>query len=326
MKLNQRALDAIVDRMLSSKDFFTEYWGKRPVHVPGAGLDCVGLYDTEDFLTDLAASQPSPYLLIGVRDGERAYSHPKTAEELRSGVKDGAVAPLRISRKWHGPDMPANWAWMRALFGGVSRAASMIYMSPPRSENVDLFLAGPRSHLGVHYDTSHTFTLQLSGERRWVVEDAVRLEERLVTARDPDFSVNADLSFVGPTQEFTLQPGDVLYVPAYCIHGVSGMTWSVSLGLGLRAFNEVDFVGHLLEIIERTKYLEYPPVDSFPESVGERHVQAKMELLRRVRTLLTQLEMAALGKVMAPLRLPETLAPLDSEPLDHPAHLDRVSR
>jgi ribosomal protein L16 Arg81 hydroxylase len=325
MRLDQPAIDGIVERVLSRADFFAEYWGKRPIHVPGAALDCVGLYGTDDFLHDLASCQPSPYLLIGVRDGERDYSHPTTTEQLRSGVENGAVAPMRISRTWHEPDAPANWDWMRALFGSLCRAASMIYMSPPRSENVDLFLAGPRSHLGVHYDSSHTFTLQLSGERKWVVEESFSLEERLAATRHPEYSVNDDLSFEGATVEFTLRAGDVLYVPAYCIHGVSGVSWSVSLGLGLRAFNEIDFLAHLLETIERTKYLEYPPVESLPESAGERHVQAKMELLKRVRALLKQLEMAAVGKVMAPLNLPATLAPLDPMPSGGSSRLDRVS-
>lgn len=314
MKIDQRALDATVNKILSPKDFFTEYWGKRPVMVAGAGLACAGRYDIDNFLTDLTATQQAPYLLVAVRDGERTYADPMTAEEVRSEVAAGGVAPMRISRTWHEPDIPASWVWMRALFGSLCRAASMIYLNPARSENVDLFLAGPKSHLGVHYDTSHTFTLQLSGERKWKVEDAVRLGDRLAAERDPDFSPNADLGFVGPTREFTLRPGDVLYVPAYCVHGVTGISWSVSLGLGLRAFNEIDFVGRLLEIFESTKYATYAPVETLPESLGERHAAAKRELLKRVRALLKQLEIVAVGSVLAPLRLPDTLSPLKTDP------------
>jgi ribosomal protein L16 Arg81 hydroxylase len=315
MTIDQHSLNDIVARMISPKEFFSEYWGKRPVYLPKAALECIGLYSTEDFLRDAIAGATS-LLAISVERNERAYARPKTREELYSAVEAGGVAPVRISQYWHEPGAPANWAWMRALFGTLCRAASMIYMSPPRSENVDLFFAGPRSHLGVHYDTSHTFTVQLSGQRKWVVEDAVRLDEKLANARDPDFSPNDELPIVGTTIEVTLQPGDALYVPAYCVHGVTGVTWSVSLGLGLRAFNEIDFVARLLEVAERTSYIEFPPVESFPASTGELHVQAKLEFLKRVRALLKQLEAAAVGSVMAPLRLPETLAPLDSARFD----------
>jgi ribosomal protein L16 Arg81 hydroxylase len=308
MKPDQRALDAVVAKMLSPKDFFTEYWGRRPVHVAGAGLECVGHYGVDDYLEDLAATQPTPYVVSGVQDGERVYSRHATLEELRLAVEAGGVVSMKLNRNWHEPNMPESWVWMRALYGRLCRAASMIYLSPRRSEDVDLFLAGPKSQFGAHYDLTHVFTLQLGGERKWVVEDAVSLEEARAAARNLTFRQGKELAFVGPTHEVILRPGDAFYVPARCVHGVTGVSWSLSLSLGLRAFNEVDVVGHLLGNIERTKYLEYPPVDSLPESLGERHVEAKMQLLKRVRTLLKQLEMAARGSVLAPLRLPTTLS------------------
>lgn len=316
MHMDRSALDAIVENMLSPDNFFTAYWAKQPVHIPGAGVCCVGRYGVDEFLADMTAAQPPPYLVIGAKEGARVYSHPEAAAELCAAVETGGVAPMRISRHWHHSNAPDNWVWMRALFGGLCRAVSMIYMSPPRSENVDLFLAGPRSQLGVHYDTSHTFTLQLFGERKWVVEDCVHLEERLASARDPDFCPNKEVELQGPTREVTLRPGDALYVPAYATHSVTGVGWSVSLGLGFRAFNEVDFVGHVLEIFERTRYMDFSPAPSLPESTGDLHVEAKLELVRRIRALLRQLEMTAVGSVMVPLRLPDTLAPLKSPPSD----------
>jgi ribosomal protein L16 Arg81 hydroxylase len=160
---------------------------------------------------------------------------------------------------------------------------------------------------------THVFTLQLSGERRWLVEREVLLEQTLAAARDPSFCREKESTFAGPAVEFVLRPGDAFYVPACCVHGVTGVSWSLSLSLGLRAFNEVDFVVRLLENFERAKCLDYAPLDSLPESVGERHVQAKINLLRRVRALLEQLEGAAKDAAMTPLHLPETLSPLTSK-------------
>src|ERR1700730_16522427 len=210
MKMDQAALDAIVERMLAPADFFTQYWCKRPLYTPGAGRDCAGCYGVEDFLVDMAATQKSPHLVIGVRNGERSYTYLATVEEVRRAVELGDVAPMRISLTWHEPNIPERWRWMRALFGTICRAACMIYMSPSRSENVDLFLAGPTSRLGMHYDSSHTFTLQLYGERKWVVEDAVRLEEKLAAGRSPDFDPEKEVALQEPAQEITLRPGDAL--------------------------------------------------------------------------------------------------------------------
>jgi ribosomal protein L16 Arg81 hydroxylase len=309
--LDQNTLDAIVEKMLAPGDFFGDYWAKRPVHIPGAGAACIGTYDVDSVLADVVAARPGPHLVIGVQDGSRIYSHPTTAEDIRAEVEKGGVAPVRLSEFWHRPDIPQNWLWLRALYGALCRSTAMLYMSPTRTENVDLFLAGPTSHLGVHYDTSHTFTLQLFGERKWVIEAKPDLAARITRARMPDFDPDREVALDGETIEVTLHAGDALYVPAYAVHGVSSTGWSISIGLGLRAYNEVDFLSHILESLESARYIDYPPVETYPEQAGERHEQAKMELLRKVRHLLKQLEMTAVGALTAPLRLPDTLGPID---------------
>lgn len=311
MSLDQSALDAIVEKMLSPSDFFIDYWAKRPVHIPGAGAACVGAYDIDRLLEDVAAARAGPHLVISVKDGSRVYSHPRTAEELRAEVAKGGVAPVRVSDLWHKPDIPHNWLWLRALYGSLCRSAAMLYMNPTRTENVDLFLAGPTSQLGDHYDTSHTFTLQLFGERNWAVEANPDFDERFKRARTLDFNPDSEVAVDGARLEVTLRPGDALYVPAYAVHGVTSVGWSISIGLGLRAFNEIDFLSHILESFENARYIDYPPLETYPERAGERHHLAKMELLRKVRLLLKQLEMTAIGTLMAPLRLPEALDPIE---------------
>ncbi|KMO29890.1 hypothetical protein VP06_23375 [Methylobacterium aquaticum] len=313
MRLDQDLLDGVVARMLAPPDFFDRIWARAPFHAPGAARACVGLYDGDDFLEDIARARPGPHLVVGAPEGARAYSYHDTAAGLRAAVEAGGVAPLRISDVWHQPDAPERFAWMRALFGSLFRAVSMIYLNPERSENVDLFYAGPGSHLGVHYDTSHTFTIQLSGRRKWVVAETVRLDETLAAERAPDFAPDAAAIFSGPTREIVLMPGDALYVPAYCVHGVTGVPGfpgSVSIGLGIRAFNEIDVVARLLEIVENTRYAAYPPVATCPAGLGAAHRDAKAALVRRVRALLRELDLAVTGIVEAGLHLPDTLGPI----------------
>lgn len=311
MMIDQESLDAIVEKMLSPPDFFTQYWARRPVFLPSAGVACAGVYDVDKHLSDMVAAQRGPHLVIGVLNGARVYSYPETAEDIRREVEKGGVAPSRISALWHREGIPQNWIWLRALYGSLCRSVAMLYMSPTRTENVDLFLAGPTSQLGVHYDTSHTFTLQLFGERKWVIEAEPNIEARLARARLPGFDPDSEIALEGERLEVTLRPGDALYVPAYGVHGVTSVGWSVSIGLGLRAFNEVDFLGHILETLESARYIDFLPIESYPAQAGARHEQAKMELLRRTRQLLKQLEMTAVGTLMAPMRLPETLDPID---------------
>jgi ribosomal protein L16 Arg81 hydroxylase len=321
MTIDQGVLDAIVAHIFSSGDFIAECWEQRPAHFPGAARACVGAYDIDRHLADLCAALDPPYLVIRAEQGARVYCEPETPEDLEAEVAKGGVAPLRLSALWHEPDLPASWRWMRALYGAIFRATGMLYMSPERSENVDLFFAGPTSKLGVHYDTSHTFTLQLFGERKWVVEERPDFEARFAAARAPDFNPDVEVALAGPTREVILRPGDMLYVPAYAAHAVTGVRWSISLGLGLRAFNEIDYLAHILERFEAVHYIAYPPLKTFPPSAGARHDDAKAELLRRTRALLKQLELTAIGALMAPSRLPDTLGPLEAQGDDslHPA-------
>ena len=312
--IDTNRLDSIVGRMIGdAPTFFKEHWRKSPLYSPGAGADCAGIYGVEQFLADMVKTQLVPYLSVSTRDGKRFFTKHTTAEDLHSAVLAGGVSAIKASKIWHG-SMPESWTWMRALFGSLCHAVAMTYMTPARSEDVDLFLAGPQSGLGTHFDTTDVFTLQVSGERKWTVDDAVRLDRVLEIARDRSWYPAKAINFQGPTREFTLRPGDTLYVPAYAVHRVTGVSWSVSLSLGLRAFNEVDFVEHSLERIRLIRYMSYPLVTTVPESLGEEHAKAKLELMQRVRSLLREVEGVALATLLAPLKIPAVLDTPTSTP------------
>jgi len=260
----------------------------------------------------MVAAQPGPYESVDLQNGRRHATYHATGEELRNAVAAGGVTSIKISQIWHTPQTPERWKWMRALYGRLYRAVSMLYMSPAHSEEVDLFLAGPNSQLGTHFDMTDAFTLQLHGERKWVVDEEPRVEEVLERYRPPSFVRDSswhpaqEVEFQGKTREITLRAGDAIYVPAYAIHRVTGVSWSVSVNLGIRSFNEIDYVEYLLELIRMNHYSEYKPVRSVPEALEQDCADAKTELLRKVRALLNRVEMTALGSALAYLALPQT--------------------
>ncbi|MGF3021675.1 JmjC domain-containing protein [Methylobacterium aquaticum] len=287
--------------------FFRDHWRRAPFLAPQAGHALAGAYGVEDYLADLADAVAPPFRAVTVQDGARVFSQHDTVEDLRAAVAAGAVSATKISRLWHGGG-PTPWGWMRALFGDLCRAVAMIYLDPETSEDVDLFLAGPRSGLGAHIDATDVFTLQLAGERHWTVDETVQLPAILDLMRDPAWHPSQEVPFQAPTRSFTLQPGDGLYVPAHAVHRVSGVSWSVSLSFGLRTVNEIDLIEHLLDRAKRSRYRGLPPLPSWPASEADGNAAAKRELVGRVRDLLRQIEFAATATAMAPLRLPATLA------------------
>ena len=254
------ALSAVLERMLGDvPTFFRESWHKRPLHVPSADSSGTIQYSVDQFLADLVATQPVPYGAVKAKDGRRCDSFHQTSEGLRDAVADGSVCAIKLSRMWHGP-IPESWMPMRDLFGILCRAVATVYMSPRRSEDVDLFLAGPDSCLGTHFDTTDVFTLQLFGERKWTVEEEFSLDGILDVGRDPSWYPTREIGFPGRTREITLRAGDALYVPAYTVHRVTGVSWSVSLSLGLRAFNEIRCRRASARKAAIEQLLEIPPV------------------------------------------------------------------
>lgn len=305
--VDPQALAAVLERMLGDvPTFMRDYWHKRPLHVSAADPHGTIRYGVDDFLADLVAMQPVPYGAVKIKDGRRFDSFHQTSDALRDAVADGSVCAIKLSRLWHGT-IPESWVPMRDLFAQLCRTVATVYMTPQRSEDVDLFFAGPDSCLGTHFDTTDVFTLQLFGERRWTVEEEFSLDGILDVGRDPSWYPTREIGFPGPTREITLRAGDALYVPAYTVHRVTGVSWSVSLSLGLRAFNEIDVVEHLLERLRLSSYLKYPPFAGAPEALEAEHAEAKLELMQRVRTLLQQVEGLAVAFLLAPLRLPPSL-------------------
>ena len=290
----------------SSASFLAEYWRRKPLHAPAAAPEFAGSYGIEEFFEDTVATKPSPYNAVGIHNGRRDFSQHSTVDGLRASVAGGRVASIKLSKLWHRPDAPARWAPFRALFGSLCRAVSMLYMNSARSEDVDLFFAGPRTQLGTHFDITDGFTVQLVGERVWTVDQEPQIGDVLGRARDPDWHPANEVPFSGRTREVTLQAGDALYVPAYSVHRVTSTGWSLSLGLGVRSFNEIDFVEHLLEMIRNTRYAEYP---RSRVSRSERRVARGREARARAARplVLEEIEIATVGATLAPLDLPPTL-------------------
>ena len=306
--IDSAKLDAVSERIVGDPTvFFREHWRRRPLYAPGAGIELRNHYGVEEFLSDLVDTQPTPYISVSTCEGQRFFAKHSTAEELRAGILAGGVCAIKASKLWH-RSPPASWLWMRALFGSLCRRVAMMYMTPARSEDVDIFLAGPTSCLGTHFDTTDVFTLQLYGERKWVLEEHTNVERILQTARSPGWYPAREIEFGGPTYEVTLEPGDALYAPAYGVHRVTGVSWSVSLSLGLRAFNEIDIVEHLLEALRLTSYMEFPPLVPAAEPTGEIYAEAKLQTMQRIRVLLSKVEGLALATLLASLKLPATLA------------------
>lgn len=300
---------ATIERILGDRDTFLErHWQKRFRFSPEAAPDYVGCYGVESFLLDLAAVHKPPYVAVSCEGPSRIFSEHPTLDSLRAGIGRGEVAAIKASRFWHG-EMPASWLGFRDLYAALCRNLVMTYLTPARSEDVDLFLAGGSSSLGAHFDTTDVFTVQLHGERRWIIEEEVDLDRIMTLVSGEDWYPAKTIGFGRPTKEIVLRAGDALYVPAYSVHEVTGVSWSVSLSLGLRAFSAFDLADHLFDRLRRTALGRYRPARTAPDATGEKAIAAKLALLRQLREVLQDIEANAVGFLMGPSLLPRDFDP-----------------
>lgn len=284
MAPSQFELQSIVQNVLKD-GFAQENWGHKPCFRPGAAAALAARnYDADAFLGDLCVTHSPPFITARLHNGHREFARHETAHELLEAVTAGGVAAIKLSRFWHEAAGLNSWNWMRRLFVCLRDTLRVAYLDPSRSEDTDLFFAGPRSEIGAHIDATHVFTFQLFGSRAWEIEEEVRLDERRLTV---DYARAREATLRGPTIRVTLRPGDALYVPAYTAHRVTGIDRSVALSIGLKCFNEIDVVAHLLD---RSPHAFSAPVTIAPASRGDAHIAAKIDLARRLRALIAQLE------------------------------------
>ena len=153
-----------------------------------------------------------------------------------------------------------------------------------RIDDVMISFAAPDGSVGPHVDQYDVFLLQASGHRYWMIDD----RPDAPTQFRPDQELKL-LEQFHPTEEWLLEPGDMLYLPpGVPHHGIAAgetpcMTWSIGLRAPSAAELATDWVEHLAERMPESQ--RYADPDLKPaKTPGEIDAAA----LKRVRDLLTQ--------------------------------------
>lgn len=317
MGSSDEAYDKIASAITGDlRSFLNDSWKTKPHVARGACLSSFP-YGVDEFLADLVAVQPPPYVSVSVGAQGRDVSYHSSADSLRAAVQSGSVCYIKISRFWTSEHIPDAWKAMRHLYSALFRKVSMMHISSGASENVDLFLSGPESTLGAHFDDADVFSVQITGERIWQVDSHSSFEELELLHDQNVLSRNLETPFQFQPYEYRLNPGDTLYVPAYAVHKAIGSgTWSVSLSLGLNTFNEFDLVERAIKEQRGQLFRSRKPFHSLPADSGALHRAAQEELLARSDRLLDELKSRVHAYVAQDLQLPphlESVSRCDAE-------------
>lgn len=206
---------------LDASEFLGAYWQQKPLLIRQAFPGIEPELDSGD-IAGLACEEMAESRLINgtfpAHDWTIQYG-PFSEKQLRSLPAENWTLLVQDVEKHYPP--------LRELIDRFS------FLPRWRVDDLMVSVAAPGGSVGPHVDQYDVFLLQTEGSRRW------QIAETFDGALLNDCELNVMKSFEAE-QEWTLEPGDMLYLPpGVAHHGVavdSCMTWSI----GMRAPSQAD--------------------------------------------------------------------------------------
>jgi 50S ribosomal protein L16 3-hydroxylase len=198
---------------ISPEQFMRQYWQKKPLLIRAA---------VPDFKVFISESE-----LWALSSGDEAESRliQKTAKNWK--LTQGPLPEAISSKK-------KDWT---LLVQGMEVRSPEVYsllqqfrfVPDARLDDVMISLAGEGGGVGPHFDSYDVFLLQAAGRRRWQIS----AQKDLSLVADAPLKI---LQNFKPTQEFILEPGDMLYLPPRYAHdGVALDAGCQTYSIGFRA-------------------------------------------------------------------------------------------
>ncbi len=216
---------------LDAAVFLQKYWQQSPLLMPQAFPDFETPLPADELAGLSLEPGTTPRLISKDKAGEFRLEYGPFEENRFStlGTRDWSLLVTDVEK--HLPEL-------RSIL------LAFAFLPSWRIDDVMVSYAPDGASVGAHVDDYDVFLLQASGKRRWLIEDDVR---------DHKQSTQGDLRLVedfSPSQDLTLSPGDMLYLPPGIAHhgiavGDNCTTWSI----GFRAPAKDELVLRLSEII-----------------------------------------------------------------------------
>ena len=201
---------------ISPERFMKEYWQKKPLLVRGAipafalsGQSLASPLSMAD-LVNLAGQKNVESRLIKSKPWSLGHGPFKKTEIPALSEKDWTLLVQGVNG--HHPAAKTVMSWFR-------------FIPEARLDDLMISIAGPNGGVGPHMDSYDVFLLQMAGRRRWRISDQkdLRLKDGLPLKILKNFEA---------TDDWVLEPGDMLYLPPNIAHDGIALdagcqTWSV---------------------------------------------------------------------------------------------------
>ncbi|AOJ92512.1 cupin domain-containing protein [Burkholderia multivorans] len=199
---------------LTPPQFMRRYWQKKPLLIRQA-MPGVKPPVTRDALFDLAADYDAESRLI---------THFRNKWQLAHGPFEPGSLPAVTRDAWtllvQGLDLHVDAA--RALLDRFR------FIPDARLDDLMISYATNGGGVGPHFDSYDVFLLQVEGRRRW----------RIGAQQDLSLQAGVPLKILAnfePTDEWVLEPGDMLYLPPHIAHDGVADGECMTCSIGFRA-------------------------------------------------------------------------------------------
>lgn len=252
---------------LTPRQFLEEYWQKKPLLVRGALPAFKGLLDPAELMA-AACRDDVESRLVTRPQGQWDLAHgPFSPRHFRRHK-----APWTLLVQGVNLFLPAGDQLMRAFD----------FIPYARLDDLMVSYAVDGGGVGPHFDNYDVFLVQGMGQRRWRIgaQKDQRLVEGLPIRILKDFR---------PSQEWVLEPGDLLYLPPQWAHDGIAVGECMTYSIGFRAPPVQELAEGFLGFLQDQLCLEgrYADPDLKPQhhpgEIGRHMVDQVETLLQQIR-------------------------------------------
>jgi len=208
--------------------FLRDYWQQKPLYVPAAFRDFIDPLEPEELAGLACEDDIAARIIVEQESNHWDVRHNPFTESDFTTLPATHWCVLVQDLNKH----------IRELDGLLE---AFDFLPSWRVDDVMVSYAAPHGTVGPHTDQYDVFLLQGMGTRRWQV-NASSDDNRLIEGLDLRILENFEAE-----QEFLLQPGDMLYLPAGVQHhGVSDEP-CITYSVGFRAPTQLELVGDYID-------------------------------------------------------------------------------
>jgi len=294
---------------LTAREFLRDYWQKKPLLIRQAFTDFENPLSADE-LAGLALEEEVESRIV-IEKGERPW-------EMRRGPfaeEDFSQLP------------ETDWTLLvQAVDQFVPEVAELLenfrFLPSWRIDDVMISFATAGGGVGPHFDNYDVFLLQGQGQRNWKIGQMCDSASPLLD--HPDLRILADFE---QTEEWVLQPGDMLYLPPRLAHCGTAVDDCMTYSVGFRAPSAAEVLTHFTDFLSQFLPEEERYSDAGAQPVSDPH-QIQRDALDRLKGLLAEhmsderLLLTWFGQFMTEPRYPELVSGAELEEQDLLADLE----